>query len=73
MLSTIEGSRLPWQGCTRHVSTFMATTSDYSKVLGDRTAPPIQHPPFIQNGHVTHGTFAASDITSDVMTLHHEK
>ena len=47
--------------------------SDHLKVSGDRTNPPIQHPPFIQNGHVTHGRCTANDVTSDITMLHHEK
>ena len=68
-LNTVEGSRLPWQGHTRHVKISAATTSHHLKVSGDRTAPPIQHPPFIPNGHMTQGTCMAGDVT----TLHHEK
>ena len=33
----------------------------------------MQHTLFIQNGHVTQGMCMACDITSDDMTLHHEK
>ena len=69
-LNTVEGSRLPWQGCTRCINTSMATMSDHSKVSGDRTTPPIQHPPFIQNGHVAHGMCMAGDVTSDMMLCH---
>ena len=72
MLSTVEGSRLLWRGCTRHANTFVATMSDHSKILGDRTNPPMQHPAFIQNGHMTCGMCMANDITSDVTVLHHE-
>ena len=36
-LNTVEGSRLLWQGSTRHVNTSAATTSDHLKVSGGRT------------------------------------
>ena len=40
VLNTVEGSRLPQQGCTRCINTSVATTSDHLKVLGDRTLLP---------------------------------